>query len=168
MRTNTILLAGLLLLAGACKPDPRQAETEPAPKTSEEYTLAIIREVQKVILSTDQQLREYQPQTRELPAEEGQQPRTLQLWTEGGNAVRLTATEPDESGQMQGLSSYYFANGELFFASQPYARFIFIGKELKYWLDEDWKVVQAPEEGRREREGRLLGEAERYLGAFAE
>ena len=149
-----------MLLAGACRQNTGREAAEPAPKTAEEYTLAIIKEVQKVILSTDQQLREYQPQRLELPAGEGQEASVLQLWTEEGNPVRLTATLP------QAYSTFYFANGELFFATQPGARFIFIGTELKYWLDEDWKPQPAAEQARKEREQELLEQAERYLRLF--
>ena len=160
MKPTTPLFAVLMLLAGACRQDAGREAAEPAPKTAEEYTLAIIKEVQKVILSTDQQLREYQPQRLEFPAGEGQEARTLQLWTEEGNPVRLSAATP------QAYSTFYFANGELFFATQPGAHFIFIGPELKYWLDEEWKPQPAPEQAREEREQELLEQAERYLRLF--
>ncbi|MCB0593930.1 MAG: hypothetical protein H6557_05330 [Lewinellaceae bacterium] len=166
MKPTIPLFAVLMLLAGACRQNTGREAAEPAPKTAEEYTLAIIKEVQKVILSTDQQLREYQPQRLELPAGEGQEASVLQLWTEEGNPVRLTATVAGERGQARELSAFYFANSELFFATQPGARFIFIGTELKYWLDEDWKPQPAPEQARKEREQELLEQAERYLRLF--
>ena len=166
MKTNILFLA-ILLLAGACQPGGGTEASEPAPKTAEEYTLAIIKEVQKVILSTDQQLRAYQPQRLELPAEPGQEPRMLQLWTEEGNPVKLTVTEANDVSRASGLSAFYFANKELFFATQPHARFIFIGGELKYWLDKDWNPLQAPEQGRRDWEQKLLEQAAKYLRLFS-
>ena len=119
-----------------------------------------------MVLSTDQQLREYQPQRLEWPAEDSPQPRILQLWEEAGNPVKITATEPDDSGQMQGLSSFYFANGELFFVTQPYAHFIFIGEDLKYWLDDNWEPLEVPEQDRKQREILLQQRAKEYLNAF--
>ena len=167
MKTNILFLA-ILLLAGACQPGGGKEASEPAPKTAEEYTLAIIKEVQKVILSTDQQLRAYEPQRLELAAEENQQPRILQLWTEEGNPVKLTVTEANDGRQTAGLSAFYFANKELFFATQPHARFIFIDGKLKYWLDKDWNPLQAPEQGRRDWEQKLLEQAAEYLGLFSD
>ncbi|MCB0580916.1 MAG: hypothetical protein KDD10_16585 [Phaeodactylibacter sp.] len=157
-------LSAFLLLAGGCKQDSGRKNAAPAPQTAEEYTQVIIKEVQKVILSTDQQLREYEPRHLEMPAKEEGEPRTLRLWAEAGNPVKLTATEPGGNG----FIAFYFANGELFYAARPDAGFIFIGQELKYWLDEGWQPAQAPEEERREQERLLLKQARAYLTLFEE
>lgn len=149
------------LLFVSCTQDGGKATAEPAPKTVEEYTEAIIKEMRKGILATDQQLREYPPQQMELPAEAGQPPRSLQLWTIEGNPVKLTATAGGGA-----RTAFYFAGGELFYAARPEAGFIFIDRQMKYWLDEDWKPVQAPEEERRKLQEELLKQAEGYLGKF--
>lgn len=162
MKTITPIIVILVLLAGGCRQEAGKEAGEAAPKTVEEYTQAIIREVQKVILSTDQQLQGYPPELREAPAGEGQPSPILQMWAEEGNPVRLTATGADGSE----LYAFYFANGELFFATQPGARCIFIGQQLKYLLDESWKPIEAPEQERQELEAKLLKAAEGYLGAF--
>ena len=45
--------------------------------------------------------------------------------------------------------------------------FIFIGPELKYWLDGEWKPVQRTEAERRQMQKELLEQAESYLGRFS-
>ncbi len=162
MKLHPSLLALVLLLTVGCKRDAGRGAAEKAPQTPEEYTRAIVKEVQKVILSTDQQLREYPPQKVELPAEEGQPARTLQLWTEEGNPVKLTVDKPSDAG----FTAFYFANGELFYAADADGGYIFIGPELKYWLDENWTPVEAPGAERRKKGEELLEEARRYLGIF--
>lgn len=164
MKSNIPLIIFLLILSAGCRQDTGKASAGEAPKTVEEYTQAIIREVQKVILSTNQQLQDGTPEQLNLPAEAGQPPRSLQLWTEAGNPVKLTAT----SGNSNETVSFYFANGELFFANQSGANFIFIGPSLKYWLDGEWKPVQKTEEERRQKQLELLEQAEGYLGRFGE
>ncbi|MCO6479273.1 MAG: hypothetical protein J5I94_21740 [Phaeodactylibacter sp.] len=164
MRSTNSCLFLVLLLAFGCRQEGGKT-AEKAPKTLEEYTQAIIKEVQKVILSTDQQLREYPPQkVKELPAEEGRPARTLQLWTEEGNPVKLTVSTPGDPG----LTAFYFANGELFYAADGEGGYIFIGPELKYRLNENWKPVEAPEAERRKKEEELLEEARRYLGGVVD
>ena len=163
MKSNIPLVLFLLVLSAGCRQDAGRATAEEAPKTVEEYTQAIIREVQKVILSTNQQLQDGAPEQLSLPAETGQPARTLQLWTEAGNPVKLTATVGNGSEN----SSFYFANGELFFASHADANFIFIGPELKYWLDGEWKPVQRPEAERGQMQKELLEQADSYLGRFS-
>lgn len=157
-----LLPAMLLVLAAAsaCKQEPREADK--APRTVEEITRAIIQEVRQVIRETDEQLAGRQPISRELPAADGQASGgSLQLWTENGQAVRLTAITGKGSE-----TRYYFANGELFFASQADGLFIFIGPELKYWLDAHWAPLQPSEADRKARETALQEEAKGYLMLF--
>lgn len=149
-----------LLAAVSCTQEAGKAEKKP--QTAEELTRAIIQEVRQVIRLTDEQLAGRQPLSRELPPAEGRETSaSLQLWMENGQPVRLTAI----TGRGQ-EANFYFANSELFFARQNDGQFIFISRELKYWLDEHWSPKEAPETDRVAREAALLGEAERYLGAF--
>ena len=164
MRPTIFVLASMLLLVAACKQDSGENSAETKPQSTEEYTLAIIKEVQKVILSTGQQLREYPPERLEVPTEEGSGATILELWTEEGNPVRLTVSEPGNSG----LTEFYFANGELFYAARPGAGFIFIDNQLKYWLDEDWKPAKAPEQERKKLEKQLPEKAAQYLRLFSD
>ena len=157
--TRTIFIATLLLLAASsCTQEPKKAERKP--QTAEELTRAIIQEVRDVIQSTDEQLTGRQPVSRELPATEEQDAgASLQLWLENDNPVRLIAI----TGKGQ-QSNFYFANKALFFVSQNDGQFIFIGPELKYWLDERWAIQQVTETVRKAKEAELKEAADRWLG----
>jgi hypothetical protein len=150
----------VLSLALACQPENR--ETRRAPQTVEEFTQAIIREVQQVIRDTDAQLVGRPAQVQHLPAAEAAPSYRLELWTENERAVKLAATP--EGGAA--ATAYYFANDELFFVAQPAGKAIFIGGELKYWLGPDWQPLPGEEAARQGREAALLRQAQAYLAAF--
>jgi len=166
MRLLVTYLAILLLLGSACQGETRKNTTTPEPQTVEEYTRAIIREVQQVILSTDRQLQGLTPQQLEWPTGAGREYLLLQLWTEAGNPVKLLASAPENGEPSRNRRAFYFAGGELFFATRPGAQFIFIDKQLKYRLDGNWRPASAPEEKQREDEQALLEQARVYLEAF--
>ncbi len=160
MTKEVLILMLLILFTASCGNGTKKQERARKPSTVEEYTQAIVKEVQQVILSTDQQLREEPPSSTELASEDG--PIRLQLWMESDKPVKIAANEPGEAG----LTEYYFANDDLFFATRPGAKFIFIERELKYWLDEKWQPREIPRQQWEMRETYLLREAERYLEAF--
>jgi len=92
--------------------------------------------------------------------------RTLRLWRENGQPVRLTATEPTTRGPRTGQSAFYFEQDRLFFASDPLGRYVFDGDRLTTWLDERLRPVDVPEEQRAEQEAVILDRVERYLAEF--
>lgn len=123
--------------------------------------------VQQIIGSLEERLAVQAPIIDTLPLEEGQQEaRTLRLWMENEKAVKLAVSEPDDSGAMVRQSTFYFGGPDLFFVSQPFARFIFIEGRLEYWMDEDWNVIPATTELLDNREALLYEEANRYLSWF--
>lgn len=134
-------------------------------KSEAELAVRVAERVQEIIGSTEDRLATQAPIIDTLPLEEGlQEARTLKLWMENEKAVKLLVSEPDETGAMNRQSTFYFGGPDLFFVSQPFARFIFIKGKLEYWLDQDWNLIPATPELLDEREGLLYDEANRYLG----
>jgi len=165
------LLVFFLVTTSLAACNPKQgsqsttAETpEAPPQTEEELAQRVITKVQRIIENTDDRLSTMEPISDTMPKELGlQQGRVLQLWMEDEQAVKLTVTEPDDEGNMTGQSAFYFGGEDLFYVSQPFARFIFIDGRLEYWLDEDWQVNPMGREMLDRREGLLYEEANQYL-----
>ncbi|MEQ8705203.1 MAG: hypothetical protein RIC19_14855 [Phaeodactylibacter sp.] len=170
MKTALPVLALALLVAG-CNPKSGTTSAAPpedsAPKTEEELADRMITKVKRIVDATDERLATAVPITDTLPAEQGMSSgRILKLWMEQEQAVKLTVTEPDDQGEMSGLSTFYFAGSDLFYASQPFAHFIFIGGKLQYWADETWQVNPVSRDILDAREGYLYEEANKYLSWF--
>lgn len=170
MKTACSFLAFALLLS-ACNPKPAttSAGTPEAstPQTEEELADRMITKVKRIVDATDERLVTTIPIIDTLPVEQGMSSgRIVKLWMENEKAVKLTVTEPDDSGQMVGLSTFYFAGPDLFYASHPFAHFIFIGGELEYWTDETWQVNPVSADILDAREGYLYDEANKYMRWF--
>ncbi len=168
------LLAFLLsvFLLAACNPKQGSQSTtaeapEAPPQTEEELAERVVAKVQRIIENTDDRLSTIEPIVDTMPQELGlNQGRILKLWMENEQAVKLTVTEPDDEGNMTGESAFYFGGQDLFYASQPFARFIFIDGRLEYWLDENWQVNPMSRQMLEQREGLLYEEANQYLTWF--
>lgn len=170
MKTALPLLVFALLLSG-CNPKSGTSSTappeEPTPKTEEELADRMITKVRRIIEATDERLVTVEPIADTLPAEEGMASgRIVKLWLEQEKAVKLTVTEPDDNAKMTGLSTFYFAGPDLFYASQPFGHFIFIGGNLEYWTDENWQVNPVSKDILDAREGYLYDEANKYMSWF--
>lgn len=132
-----------------------------------ELAVRVIERVRGIITSTEERLANQEPIVDTLPVEAGQaEARILKLWMENEKAVKLTVSEPDDTGAMLRFSTFFFGGQDLFFVAQPYGRFLFIEGKLEYWLDDDWNVIPTTPELRDSREGLLYDEANRYLGWF--
>lgn len=172
MKKSILLFTALTaLLLSACTPkSSSQSTTAPAedkPQTEEELAERVIAKVQRIIENTDDRLSTIEPVVDTMPVEYGlQEGRILKLWMEGNQAVKLTVTEPDDEGAMTGLSAFYFGGEDLFYASQPFARFIFIDGKLEYWLDEHWNANPMGKQMLDQREELLYNEANEYLTWF--
>lgn len=159
------------MLFSACNPKSGTssvaAPEESTPQTEEELADRMITKVRRVVDATDERLVTATPVIDTLPVEQGMSSgRILKVWIENEQAVKLTVTEPDDSGNMSGLSTFYFAGSDLFYASQPFAHFIFIGGNLEYWADETWQVNPVSANILDAREGYLYEEANKYLRWF--
>ncbi|NBC08476.1 MAG: hypothetical protein GVY26_14885 [Bacteroidetes bacterium] len=163
-------VAALLLTACTPKQSSQSAATAPAeekPQTEEELAQRVITKVQRIIENTDDRLSAVEPVVDTMPVEYGfEEGRVLKLWMEDNQAVKLTVTEPDDEGAMTGLSTFYFGGQDLFYASQPFARFIFLNGKLEYWLDENWTVNPMSPQLLDQREELLYNEANEYLTWF--
>jgi hypothetical protein len=134
------------------------------PQTEEELALWTIRRVQRIVDATDDALRQTEPIVDTLPLGEGQRhPRILRLWMEDGKAIKLTVSELDEEGEPAGESSFYFSGEDMFYASQPYAKFIFMHGKLEYWLNNEWEPTPVTPDLLDRRDEYLYDEANRYL-----
>ncbi len=169
--SSLLTASALALLMLSCNPKQGSQSTAPAeeepPKTEEELAQRVITKVQRILENTEERLATVDPIADTMPAELGlQQGRALKLWMENEKAVKLTVTEPNDEGAMTGQSVFYFAGPDLFYAEQPFARFIFMNGELEYWLDENWQVNQMSEQALDQREAYLYDEANEYLSWF--
>lgn len=170
MKTLFSLFACILCLY-ACNPKSGTSSAAPpeasTPQTEEELADRMLTKVRRIVDATDERLATTVPVIDTLPAEQGMSAgRILKLWMDNEQAVKLTVTEPDDSGEMTGLSTFYFAGADLFYASQPFAHFIFIGGNLEYWADETWQVNPVSADILEAREGYLYEEANKYLQWF--
>ncbi|MCI4650244.1 hypothetical protein [Phaeodactylibacter sp.] len=170
MKTALPLFAFALLLY-SCNPKSGTSSAAPSedtvPQTEEELADRMITKVKRIVDATDERLVTVEPIVDTLPAELGMvSGRIIKLWLENEQATKLTVTEPDDSGQMTGLSTFYFAGPDLFYASQPFAHFIFIGGKLEYWTDETWQVNPVSKDILDAREGYLYDEANKYMSWF--
>jgi hypothetical protein len=116
--------------------------------------------VQEITAKVDARLSQLQPVVRTMPPAQGEdRARTLVLWLQDGKAQKLEVSEPGK----ETTSIFYFADEELFFVTQPHSRFIFIGGQLEYWMDESWTPNRVQKSLLTERENFLYDEANNYL-----
>ena len=170
MKTLLPILA-IALVFYSCNPKSGTSSVAPpenaAPQTQEELADLMITKVRRIVDATDERLATATPVTDTLPAEQGMESgRILNLWLENEQAGKLTVSEPDDNGKMTGLSTFYFAGPDLFYAAQPFGNFIFIGGKLEYWADESWQVNPVSKSILDAREGYLYDEANKYMGWF--
>jgi hypothetical protein len=124
---------------------------------AEEAALAarMIERVQQITKRIEVRLSEVEPIVKTMPASESQPTaKTLSVWMQNGKAQKLEVSEPGKKSN----SIFYFADDELFFVSQPYSRFIFIGGQLEYWLNDKWEPNQVERSLLLERENMLYDE----------
>lgn len=151
----------LLILALMLKfyfPSPGQ---DNRPQTKEELASWTIEKVQRIVEATDDVLSGQEPIVDTLSNEEGI--RILKLWMQDNKALKLAVSEPDDSGEMRMQSAFYFSGEEMFYAAQPFAKFIFIHGKLEYWLDNQWDPTPGTAELLDAREGFLYDEVNKYL-----
>ena len=108
------------------------------------------------------------PQEKTLGRERrGWEPRVVRLWNDAGSPLLLTVTEPDDSGRMSGLSSYYFREGRLAFVRGPLNRYVFRDTVLVFWVDDSLRALtEIPPRDLEARQQFLLAEVRQYLAMF--
>lgn len=75
------------------------------------------------------------------------------IWYSNSNTpVKIVHSVANESGEFKDKFQYYFIDGKLWYSDQVFARYIFDNTNLKYWLDENWRINDIPENNFKERE----------------
>ncbi|MBF8983215.1 hypothetical protein IZY60_06675 [Lutibacter sp. B2] len=115
----------------------------------------------------DTQLDKYTKEEIKLPAlKEGWEEQTLCLWSENGNPMKLTTTEADDIGKMDGLSSTYFKDGKIIFYKAPFSNHIFENEKIILWMDENMNPLDIPENNIKDAEKGILKVTKERLSAF--
>ena len=108
-----------------------------------------------------------QPESRELrPAKSGGSIRRLSLWRLNGAPAKLMESEATEAGKMTGLTVWYFKDGQMVFAREPFAQYAFADGRLVEWTDQHGVVAESDVATLRTREKDLTDTASRWLKEF--
>jgi membrane-bound inhibitor of C-type lysozyme len=104
------------------------------------------------------------PLVRTLPPEQrGWKPRVISLWTMNGQPVRLTVTEPADSG----LNRYYFRDGRVEVVRGPQTQYVFRDTTLIFWTTDSLRPIpDIPLRDMVARQNYVLGEVRQYLAMF--
>lgn len=156
---NTILIICCLLLSTTIT-TAQTEETMTLDEAETELAQRMVERVQGIVQKIEVRLSSIQPTIKTMPPKEGEeQARTLVLWMQDGKAQKLEVSEPETESS----SIFYLADDELFFVQQPHSRFIFIGGELQYWMNEKWEPSRVAKKLLLDRENLLYDEVNGYL-----
>ncbi len=100
------------------------------------------------------------------PESESWEPRVIKQFTEKGDLLKLTVTEPTDAGKMTGLTTFYYDEGELFFVESSFANYVFKGANLVVWSDEDYTILDMSETDLERRQEVLVDYLVNYLEMF--
>jgi len=100
------------------------------------------------------------------PESESWDPRVLEQYTDNDQILKLTVTEPTDSGKMSGLTTFYYDEGELFFIESSFANYVFVDGKLRIWTDENHKVLGMSDADLDRREEVLVDYLVNYLEMF--
>lgn len=151
-RSGTVLLNGCRTAGAPAEPD----------------SVAGPARAQEVVDSIDRLTAGAEPQTRRLqPESRGWEPRVLSLWADSGRALKLTVTEPNGAGVMDGLTGYYFVGGRLEVVQGPVSQYLFRDTTLILWTtDSTHHATEVPLRDMVARQNFVLGEVRQYLAMF--
>ncbi len=101
------------------------------------------------------------------PEKEGWGRRKLVLWTEDGQPVRLTFSEPDDAGRMDLGSAVYYLDGEVYFFKGPFSGHVFKNGRQVLWVDENMKPLTSITQKDLKASGQTIEKRSgEYLGQF--
>jgi len=108
------------------------------------------------------------PAVRTLPPEHrGWKPRVISLWVASGRPVRLSVSEPGDSGRSSGLSSFYFRDGRVEVVRGPQTQYVFRDTTLIFWTTDSLRPIpDIPLRDMVARQNFVLGEVRQYLAMF--
>ncbi len=130
-------------------------------------TAAVLSLLKLTMTDIDASLDSMERRDSVLPAEPGQEPRTLSVWLRDGTPRKLLVAEPNESGAMTLESAYWFVNGEVRAVQQPTAAFFFEADRILLWTDQGLEpLTTVTSEERMTRELEILAEIEKRLAVF--
>jgi hypothetical protein len=164
MRHLILICALLALPACGGSPDDEAPPRAPGPTAADTVTNPVAQ-----ALSLAQRMDENLPfgaaTTRTIEEPDLREPRVLRLWRQNGEPAKLMASEPDDAGRMRYNSTYYFWEGELYFARHPDVRMV-LSTDMPIMLDDMLRQVDAPEDELEVWATRFREDAARYLEAF--
>ncbi len=172
----SVLSLGLILSVGCSKKEEVEDPQESKPITNElvekesvakNESTDIYEIVMAQVEMIDKELNTYETKEVKLPpTKEGWEEQTFSLWSKDGHPMKLTATEADDSGKMDGLSSSYFKNGKLIFYKAPFSNHIFENEKMVLWMDENMNVLDIPTQNIKSAEKGILEVTKERLDAF--
>lgn len=110
-------------------------------------TAGVLQLMQDLMADGERRLAGAERRDTTLPSVAGTAPRTLSLWSRDDRVLKLSATEPNDQGQMLLETQAWFRDGELTVVQAPFAILLFDRGRLMLWADEGLVPVEAsPEE----------------------
>lgn len=100
------------------------------------------------------------------PESESWDPRVIRQYTDKNELIKMTVTEPTDSGEMTGLTTFYYDQGELFFVESSFANYVFKDGHLIVWSDENYSILDMSEADLKRREEVLVDYLVNYLEMF--
>ncbi len=100
------------------------------------------------------------------PEHEGWDERVVREYLADDQIIKLTITEPEDSGAMTGLTTYYYDEGQLFYVETPFANYAFKNGKLVLWTDENHEILNMSKEDLKRREQVLVANLVNYLEMF--
>ncbi|WP_099188410.1 hypothetical protein [Tepidibacter mesophilus] len=171
-----ILSLGLILSVGCSNVEETKDSQEPTTSTSESTDNESVnknesKDINETVMDQvkliDKNLDTYEKKEVKLPAiKEGWEEQTLSLWSKDGNPMKLTATEADDMGKMDGLSSAYFKNGKLIFYKAPFSNHVFENEKMVLWMDENMNVLDIPDQNFESAQNGMLKVTKERISAF--
>lgn len=78
------------------------------------------------------------------------------IWYNNTTPIKITHGVANDAGAINGEFSYYLKEGKLWYSDQLFAKYLFEGEKLKYWMDAQWNVNNVSQENFTNREKQLL------------
>lgn len=100
------------------------------------------------------------------PEKEGWESRVVKEYLVNDNIIKLTTTEPTDSGEMSGMTSFYYDKGELFYVESPFANYVFSDGRLVIWTDENMNILDMSSKDLSRRDKALVTYLVSYLEMF--
>lgn len=141
-----------------------EAQQAEAPSTQQMIDQAMVK---RTSLDIEQSVSLKENMT--IPAEqEGWEDRTITIYSNEQQILKMTVTEPTDGGEMTGLTSYWFDEGEVFYIQEPFASYVFHDDDLIAWMDENLNILydDPSSDVMKERKQRLMDDMIKWLDAF--